>query len=92
MNIPLPFLIAAALTLVAVGAFMLGRRVVRDGAKPWWASRTVLFNALMAGLAGLEMHSSIVKGYLGPEAYAVFSVVVAMVNVYLRFGTTQPVK
>ena len=92
MNIPLPVLAASALLLVAIAAFFVGRRTAVEGAKPWWASRTVLFNALAAMAAVLEANFQVLKGFLGPEAYLLASILFAGVNVYLRFGTTQPVK
>ena len=57
--------------------------------KHWWESKTIWFNAfvIVAGLAtsatpALEQH-------MKPEAYALLTSIVGVVNAWLRFSTSK---
>ena len=60
-------------------------------AKKVTRSKTMWFNATMATLAVLEMKTQILQPLLPPQSYAVFAVVVPIVNMVLRTMTSAPV-
>jgi hypothetical protein len=92
MNVPIWTLVATLMLVVAVGAFLLGKRTTAPGAKPWWASATLGFNALTAALAVLEANFGALRAHLGPDAYLMASMLFAAINVAIRFRTSQPIK
>lgn len=59
--------------------------------KHWLKSKTIWFNALIAGLAAAEASFSLLKPYLGEGIYGAALFAVTVGNVILRFATTQPV-
>ena len=59
--------------------------------KPWWRSKTIVFNLLSAMLISAETTFPTLKPFLGDVWYGVLFTIVCMINVVLRFITTQPV-
>ena len=59
--------------------------------KPIWQSKTMLANAVMAILAAAELNIGLLRPVLGESAHGVISFASIIVNVGLRFMTTQPV-
>lgn len=60
-------------------------------AKPWWQSRQLRFNALVAVLIALEANFSMLQPYLPGNVYAWFAVVLNVGNAFLRVITVAPV-
>lgn len=59
--------------------------------KPWYRSRTLWFNALVAGLAALEATWGAFQGVLRGDVYAWLLAVLTVGNAILRVITTQGV-
>lgn len=59
-------------------------------AKPWWQSKTLWFNALVAGLLVLEVNFALLQPYLSGSVYAWFSTTLAVGNAMLRVITAAP--
>lgn len=57
--------------------------------KPWWQSRTIRFNALVAGLAALEASAHLVQPYLPGNVYGYGMLLLIVGNAMLRIITTQ---
>ncbi len=57
--------------------------------KPWWQSRTLWLNAVVACLIALEMSFPLLQPLLPGNVYAWFGVVLAVGNSMLRIVTTQ---
>lgn len=57
--------------------------------KPWWKSRTLQVNALVAGLVALEAVTGLLQPIVGPHFYAVVAVGLPVINAVLRVVTTQ---
>lgn len=57
--------------------------------KPWWKSKTLRFNALVAALAALEASASLLQPLLGEAVYPVLVVVLTIGNAVLRVITSQ---
>lgn len=55
--------------------------------KPWWQSRVVWMNAIVAALGALLA----IPNVLPTWAFALATVMVAIVNVFLRFDTDTPI-
>lgn len=55
--------------------------------KPWYKSKLVWFNALVAMGTAVEASLHIVSDKFPPEVYFVLVVSIAVVNVLLRFAT-----
>lgn len=61
----------------------------RTGAKPWWQSRVLWFNAIIAALAALEANVHLIQPYLPGNAYSYGVVLLTIGNAGLRVLTTQ---
>lgn len=59
--------------------------------KKWWKSRTLWFNALVAGLAAVEATVNIVQPYVAGNVYAWFVFALTVGNAVLRVITSQRV-
>lgn len=68
------------------------REVVAVEEKPWWASKTMIFNIAVAALLALEMNLPSLQGFIEAEVYAYVAMGVNMVNMALRVVTKSPVK
>ena len=65
--------------------------IVLTPAKPWWQSRTLWFNALVAVGAALEAGTGLLAQLFTPEIYPRVALAVALINAVLRVVTTQAV-
>lgn len=52
--------------------------------KPWYKSKTVWFNVLVAMGVAAEASLSLIQGYFDPRIYFALIIVIAGVNVVLR--------
>jgi hypothetical protein len=57
--------------------------------KPWYQSKTVWFNILMAVLSGLEASFSVVQPMFAANIWPLFAAGVTLVNLVLRAISTQ---
>lgn len=57
--------------------------------KPWWQSKTLWVNAIIAALAALEAGTGILQPFLPANFYALIAVGLPVVNALLRVVTTQ---
>ena len=57
--------------------------------KKWWQSRTLWFNAVVAGLVSLEASFSALHNLLPGNVYAIAVTALAVGNAVLRIVTTQ---
>ncbi len=57
--------------------------------KPWYKSRTLWFNVVMAGLAALEAGAHLVQAYVPGNVYGWGLLALAVGNAGLRIITTQ---
>lgn len=60
--------------------------------KKWYKSKTVLVNASVAALVGLEASLGTLKPLLGENSYALVAALLPVVNIFLRVVTTEPIK
>lgn len=60
--------------------------------KRWYQSKIVILNLLVAIFASLEASTGILKPVLPEEWFTVVAVTLPILNIILRFVTTQPVK
>lgn len=60
--------------------------------KKWYKSRTLVFNALCAGLFALEASLDLFKPLVGDKFYPLLAGGLLTVNAMLRTVTTQPIK
>ena len=60
--------------------------------KPWYFSKTLWINAIIAGLIALEAVSGTLQPHLPVNVYMVFSVALPIINAVLRVITTQQIK
>lgn len=60
-------------------------------AKPWYASRTLWINSILAGTTVLAANLQVLQPLIGPAFYVASICVVASVNAFLRLLTTQPI-
>jgi hypothetical protein len=58
-------------------------------AKPWWASRTLWFNALVAALAAAEAASGALQALLPADVWQLLTFALVVGNAALRVVTTQ---
>lgn len=58
--------------------------------KPWWKSRTLIFNLISVVLIALEAQFSLLQPYLPGNVYAWFSVALTVGNAVLRVVTAAP--
>lgn len=57
--------------------------------KPWWKSKTLWFNAAVAGLAALESGANMIQPYLPGNVYGYGLMLLTVGNAMLRIVTTQ---
>lgn len=60
--------------------------------KPWWKSKTLWVNIIVAVLASLEATTGLLQPYLPQHWYVVVAVGLPVINVVLRIVTTQGLK
>ena len=60
--------------------------------KPWYKSKTIIVNALVAALVTLEAGTGLLQPYLSGNFYAIIAVGLPVVNAVLRVITTTAVK
>lgn len=60
--------------------------------KKWYHSKTLIFNAIVAGLIALEATTNIFKPYVSDLFYVALAVVLPVVNAMLRIVTTQAIE
>lgn len=58
-------------------------------AKPWWKSRTIRVNAVIAGLVALEAGTGLLQPILPVNFYTAVAVGLPIINAVLRVITTQ---
>jgi len=56
--------------------------------KPWYTSKTLIINALVAALVALEAGTGLLQPYLPGNFYAMIAVGLPVVNAILRVITT----
>lgn len=59
--------------------------------KPWWRSKTLIVNAVAAGLVALEAGTDMLKPYLPDNFYVLLAVGLSVINAVLRVVTTQAI-
>lgn len=64
---------------------------MNDSKRPY-QSKTLRFNMLVAVLAVLADQSETVRGLLTPGWYLALTLVIAMINAWLRWKTASPIK
>lgn len=57
--------------------------------KPWWQSKTIWFNAFIAGLAALEASAHVIQPYVPGNVYGFGLVALTVGNTMLRAVTKQ---
>lgn len=57
--------------------------------KPWWHSKTLWFNALVAALAALEASASMIQPFLQGNVYGYALLILTVGNAALRIITSQ---
>ena len=57
--------------------------------KPWYKSKTLILNAVAAGLVALEAGTGMMQPYLPANFYAIVAVGLPVLNAILRIITTQ---
>jgi len=70
---------------------MKERDVVLAEEKPWWRSKTMLFNMVAAALIAVEMNLPGLQSFIEPELYAYLLMGINIINVLLRAVTKSPV-
>jgi hypothetical protein len=60
--------------------------------KPWYKSKTILFNTFMAALVALEAVSGLLQPLLPVNVYTAIAVSLPVVNAILRVITSQGIK
>lgn len=63
-----------------------------DGCKPWWKSKTLLFNALAGTCAAAESSLYLLQPLLGEHTYLILLFGVTVGNALLRVLTTQALR
>ena len=63
--------------------------VVIKEKKPWYKSKTLLFNALVAALAALEASAHLIQPYVSGNIYAYGMLLLTTGNAALRIITSQ---
>lgn len=66
----------------------MGKAVVTE-IKPWHTSKTLWFNAIVAGLATMESSVGMLQPYVPGNVYSYFVVALTVGNAVLRIVTTQ---
>lgn len=59
--------------------------------KPWWQSKTLWFNVVVAGLAAVEANAHLVQPYLPGNVYGWGMMLLTCGNAVLRLVTAQGV-
>lgn len=59
--------------------------------KKWYKSKTLIVNAVVAGLVALEAVTGLLKPYMGDDFYVIIAVALPILNAMLRVITTEPV-
>jgi heme A synthase len=59
--------------------------------KPWWKSKTLWLNTLLAAGVVVEANIGLLQAKLGAQAYLAVAGFAAAANCFLRFITTQPI-
>lgn len=59
--------------------------------KPWYASKTIMFNLLATIVAFVAASLPQLQSIMSPQVYVLFSLAVGVVNVALRFITTEAI-
>ena len=57
--------------------------------KPWYKSKTLILNAVAAGLVALEAGTGMMQPYLPANFYIIVAVGLPVLNAILRVVTTQ---
>lgn len=57
--------------------------------KTWWKSKTLWFNAIVAGLAALEANAHLVQPYVPGNVYSWVVMLLTCGNAVLRLVTAQ---
>ena len=57
--------------------------------KPWYKSKTLWFNAAVAGLAALEVSAHLIQPYVSGNVYGYGLMILTVGNAMLRIITTQ---
>ena len=57
--------------------------------KPWWQSKTLWVNAVVAALAALEAGTGLLQPFVPANFYALIALCLPVVNAVLRVVTTQ---
>lgn len=57
--------------------------------KPWWRSKTLWFNSIVAGLGALEASAHLLQPYLPGNIYGYGLALLTVGNAVLRIVTTQ---
>lgn len=70
---------------------MTEREAIIVSEKPWWASKTLLFNILVGVLLAVELNFPSLQTHIEPELYAYLAMFINVVNVALRVVTKSPV-
>jgi len=56
--------------------------------KPWYQSKTIIVNAIVAALVALEAGAGLLQAYLPGNFYTIIAVGLPVVNAILRVVTT----
>ena len=56
--------------------------------KPWYTSKTIIVNAIVAALVALEAGTGLLQAYLPANFYTIIAVGLPVVNAVLRVVTT----
>lgn len=56
--------------------------------KPWYTSKTIIVNAIVAAMVALEAGTGLLQPYLPGNFYAIIAVGLPVVNAVLRVITT----
>jgi hypothetical protein len=57
--------------------------------KPWWQSKTLIVNAIAAGLVTLEAGTGLLQPHLPVNLYTAIAVALPIINAMLRVVTSQ---
>lgn len=60
--------------------------------KPWYTSKTLWVNAIVAALVAAEAVTGIIQPYVGDSFYAAVAVFLPIINAALRVITTESLK
>ena len=59
--------------------------------KPWWKSKTIAFNAIVAALGALELNARLIQPYVPGNVYGWGVLILTVGNVVLRSITAAGV-